>query len=86
METFKIKCWNCKGEGGMEVPEECCRPAQHCCGGCTETVKCSICDGEGTQEIDFFSEVKGVVHDDELTPEEVFKKLKNLLKEIKEFM
>lgn len=86
MERFKIKCRECKGEGGVEVLEECYKPAQYCCGGCYTTIRCEICKGEGTQEIDFFEEVEGIVYDSKLTPEKAIKYLKELFDEIEEFM
>ena len=82
MEKLKIKCRECEGNGGVEVFKDCYRPAGYCCGGCTETVRCDMCDGEGTQEIDFFDEVESIVHNDELTPEEVVRQIKYLLEEI----
>lgn len=86
MERFKIKCRECKGKGSVEVFEECHQPAGYCCGGCTETVRCNVCEGEGTQEIDFFEEVEGIVYDSKLTPEKAIKHLKYLFDEIEEFM
>jgi hypothetical protein len=43
----KEKCLECNGLGTIEIQIDCGKPHSVCCGGCTETIMCENCDGEG---------------------------------------
>lgn len=45
--TMETICEECKGEKTIEVYNGCGYPASECCGGCTETIECTGCEGTG---------------------------------------
>ena len=49
---FHRVCKECDGEGEFETQKDCGKPASICCGGCTQDVICSVCNGSGLEVID----------------------------------
>lgn len=52
METIKLECPECHGQGLNEFFVGCSKPASECCGGCTVEYKCEDCDGNGSIEVE----------------------------------
>jgi hypothetical protein len=42
-----IDCSECEGTGKIEIFIDCGKPASECCGGCTKTIECETCKGDG---------------------------------------
>ena len=48
METIKLECFNCEGDGKNDgTYPECNEPASACCGGCYVKYECETCNGSG---------------------------------------
>jgi len=48
MEEYEeIECADCSGQGEYDQMQYCFKPMSECCGGCTITVVCEECNGNG---------------------------------------
>jgi hypothetical protein len=47
-KIIQVPCDQCDGSGREEVFGNCKDQSNECCGGCTKTVDCDICDGRGS--------------------------------------
>lgn len=75
---YDRKCEECYGEGSIESMIQTCTVYRgDCCGGCTTTIDCPECDGQGEIEIDTDEELEDELGDIYNAIEDIYIKLRS---------